>query len=60
MRLDGRRGAIPLARDALAPGIGMVHQELSVVPDLTVAENVFLGMQPVNRLGIIDWRRDAP
>ncbi|MEP6567166.1 MAG: sugar ABC transporter ATP-binding protein, partial [Mesorhizobium sp.] len=31
------------------------HQELSVVPDLTVAENVFLGKQPTKR-GVIDWR----
>ena len=45
------------ARDALAAGIGMVHQELSIVPDLTVAENVFLGTQPVTRLGIVDWAR---
>src|ERR1700691_3555410 len=29
-------------RDARAAGIGMVHQEISVAPDLTVAENVFL------------------
>ena len=36
-------------RDALAAGIGMVHQELSVVPDLSVAENVFLGHQPTRR-----------
>ena len=31
----------------------MVHQELSVAPDLTVAENVFLGKQPTNRFGIV-------
>ena len=35
----------------------MVHQELSIVPDLTVAENVFLGTQPVTRLGTVDWGR---
>src|SRR6202045_116220 len=40
-------------------GIGMVHQELSVAPELTVAENVFLGSQPVNGMGIVAWRRMA-
>ena len=59
MRLDGAPVRLRSARDALARGIGMVHQELSVVPDLTVAENVFLGHQPVNRAGIVRWRHMA-
>ncbi len=59
MRVDGREVHFRSSRDALAAGIGMVHQELSVAPELTVAENVFLGMQPVNRLGIVDWRKMA-
>ena len=59
MRLDGREIHFRSSRDAISVGIGMVHQELSVVPDLTVAENVFLGVQPVNRLGIVAWRRMA-
>src|SRR3954465_8617113 len=42
MTLGGRAGHFRSARDALAAGIGMVHQELSVVPDLSVAENVYL------------------
>src|SRR5438270_7454603 len=45
MRLDGRDVHFRSAREALAAGIGMVHQELSTVPDLSVAENVFLGAQ---------------
>src|SRR3954452_23549904 len=56
MRLAGRPVHFRSARDALDAGIGMVHQELSTAPDLTVAENVFLGKQPVTRLGAIDWR----
>ena len=35
----------------------MVHQELSTIPDLTVAENVFLGHQPLTRMGTVDWAR---
>src|SRR5690606_30562803 len=55
MLLDGKPVHFRSARDALSVGIGMVHQELSVVPHLTVAENVYLGVQPVNRFGKIDW-----
>jgi ribose transport system ATP-binding protein len=57
MRLAGRLVTFHSARDALAAGIGMVHQELSIVPELSVAENVALGTQPVNRLGLVDYRR---
>jgi ribose transport system ATP-binding protein len=54
-RIDGREVHFRSSRDALAAGIGMVHQELAIAPDLTVAENVFLGSQPLTRLGTVDW-----
>src|SRR6476661_7102776 len=57
--LDGRETRFRSVRDAHAAGIAMVHQELSVAPDLTVAENVFLGSQPTNRFGLVQWRRMA-
>ncbi len=57
MKVDGKAVRFRSARDALAAGIGMVHQELSVIPDLTVAENVFLGNQPITTFGNIDWPR---
>src|SRR5437870_4602721 len=57
--LDGKETRFRSTRDAHAAGIGMVHQELSVAPDLTVAENVFLGTQPTNRFGLVQWRRMA-
>ncbi|MBV8183134.1 MAG: sugar ABC transporter ATP-binding protein [Hyphomicrobiales bacterium] len=57
LRLDGRETRFRSARDALSTGVAMVHQELSIAPDLSVAENVFLGTQPVNRAGIVQWRR---
>jgi ribose transport system ATP-binding protein len=59
LRVEGIERQFHSARDARDAGIGMVHQELSIAPDLSVAENVFLGSQPVNRLGIVDWRRMA-
>jgi ribose transport system ATP-binding protein len=55
MRIDGRPVQFRSARDALAAGIGMVHQELSIVPSLSVAENVFLGHQPTNAAGVVRW-----
>ena len=56
MRLDGRPVRFASPKAALAAGIGMVHQELSAVHALSVAENVYLGAQPTDRLGRIDWR----
>ena len=59
MRIDGRVVQFRSARDALTAGIGMVHQELSIVPSLSVAENVFLGHQPTNGAGVVRWRAMA-
>ncbi len=57
MKIKGREVRLSSPRDALSQSIGMVHQELSIVPDLTVAENVFLGNQPTNAIGKVDWAR---
>lgn len=38
-------------------GIHCIYQELNVANYLTVAENVFLGSQPVNKIGLIDWKQ---
>jgi ribose transport system ATP-binding protein len=43
--------------EALNRGIGMIHQELSVMPELSIAENLFLGRQILNRWGIVDWKK---
>ena len=40
--------------DAIAAGIGMVHQHFMLVPVFTVAENVILGVEPTGRLGRIE------
>jgi ribose transport system ATP-binding protein len=38
-------------------GIGIVFQEMNLLKNLSVAENIFLGRQPVNSMGRIDWNR---
>ncbi|BEM40587.1 ribose import ATP-binding protein RbsA [Serratia marcescens] len=38
-------------------GIDIIHQELNLLPQLTIAENIFLGREFVNRFGRIDWKR---
>ena len=39
-----------------ALGIAIIHQELNLVQDLSVAENVFIRREPMTRLGLIDWQ----
>ena len=56
VRLDGAElGAID-EKAAQALGIGIVHQEGSLVPLLSVAENIFAGRQPTRWPGRIDRR----
>jgi len=53
IRLDGRPVRFRSPADALAAGIGLVHQQLRLVDGLTVLENVILGREPMKR-GRID------
>jgi ribose transport system ATP-binding protein len=55
--LDGKPIHLHNPKEALKAGIGMIHQELSVMPQLSVAENLFLGRQLVTRAGMVDWPR---
>lgn len=48
--VDGVERTFRTARDAMAAGIGMVHQHFMLVEDLSVAENVVLGAEPVHGL----------
>jgi rhamnose transport system ATP-binding protein len=45
------------ARDSRQAGIAAIYQELSLFPDLDVAENIFAGRQPVTAGNRVDWRK---
>ncbi|WP_308294810.1 sugar ABC transporter ATP-binding protein [Streptomyces sp. JJ66] len=54
--VDGSPVRVHGARDAARLGIATIHQELHLAPDLTVAENLFLG-RPPRRFGLVDRAR---
>src|SRR5262245_45178840 len=54
--LDGRPVNFPNPRAAQDAGISIIFQELNLVPELSVAENIFLGREPRSPLGLIDFR----
>ncbi|MDX3852447.1 sugar ABC transporter ATP-binding protein [Streptomyces sp. AK02-01A] len=54
--LDGRRVELRSPHDAHVHGIRTVHQELTLVPELSVTENLLMGHFPRRFGGLIDWR----
>lgn len=60
--LDGRPVSFANPREAREAGIAIIFQELNLVPHLTIAQNIFLGREPLTRAGLIDdarMNRDA-
>ncbi len=55
--LDGKPVAFANPREAIAAGIGMVHQHFKLAPSFTVAENIILGAEPVQSFGRVDVTR---
>ena len=55
--IDGKPAHIGGPRDAIAHGIGMVHQHFMLIPVFTVGENVMLGREPVLGPGFYDHAR---
>jgi ribose transport system ATP-binding protein len=54
--IGGKPTVINSIQEAKAAGIGMVFQEFSLVPSLTVAQNIFLAAEPLSAGGFIDDR----
>ncbi|MDR3069258.1 MAG: ATP-binding cassette domain-containing protein, partial [Cellulomonas sp.] len=60
--LDDRPVVFRSTADAMAAGVAVVYQEPTLLPDLSVKENIFMGRLPRTRLGNVDqarMRRDA-
>jgi simple sugar transport system ATP-binding protein len=57
LRFSGEPAPALSDRDAWRQRVACVYQRSTVVPELTVAENLFINRQPVNRWGMISWRR---
>lgn len=55
--IDGKKKEIETAKIASDEGIRIIHQEIILVPDRTIAENVFLGREPRNRFGLVDRKK---
>jgi rhamnose transport system ATP-binding protein len=55
--LDGQRLRLSDPREATALGISAIYQELSIFPDLDIAENIFVGRRPKRWGVLVDWRR---
>lgn len=55
--LDGKPVSIIDPRDGLAHGISMIHQELSFVPDMSAAENIYLGRELRNAAGLVSKKK---
>ncbi|RFU82986.1 sugar ABC transporter ATP-binding protein [Streptomyces triticagri] len=57
VRFDGGPAPALADRDAWRTKVACVYQKPTVVPELTVAENLFINRQPTGRGGLINWRR---
>lgn len=53
--IDGEKATVRDPAHSLALGIGMVYQELSLVPEVSVVENIWLGNLPANKMKFVDW-----
>ncbi len=53
--INGKRVHVRNPIEARLLGISMISQELNYIPEITVEEALFLGIEPINRMGNIDW-----
>jgi ribose transport system ATP-binding protein len=57
LRFEGRDIVLKSPREAEALGIALFYQELSLIPQLSIADNIFLGHEPKGKAGLLDGKR---
>ena len=57
LQLAGETTSFARPLDAQKSGVSTIYQEVNLVPLMSVAQNIYLGREPKNRLGLIDFRR---
>ena len=54
---DGADVAFTNVKEAQHAGISIIHQELNMLPERTIAQNIYLGREPMKAGGIVDYRK---
>ncbi len=55
--MAGKEASIKTVDDARKYGVSFIHQEITNIPEMTIAENIFLGREPKNHLKMVDYRK---
>ncbi len=55
--LNGEAVEFKNTKESQDKGIAIIHQELNLIGHLSIGENIFLGREPINKLGKIDWKK---
>jgi ribose transport system ATP-binding protein len=55
--INGEEVRFSNPKQAREKGISIIHQELNLIPDLSIAENIFLGREFTNRFGFLDYKK---
>jgi ribose transport system ATP-binding protein len=57
IQYEGKSVAFKNPREAQEAGITIIHQELNLIKELSIAENIFLGREPKGVMGRINWKK---
>jgi ABC-type sugar transport system ATPase subunit len=54
--INGQKATNWSPREVMDQGVSFIYQELNLIPDLSIAQNICLGRETKNRLGVINWK----